>query len=174
MRRSTDYIFIHCSASKPSMDIGAAEIDRWHRQRGWLGIGYHFVIRRDGTVEKGRDLYQAGAHAVGYNDRSVAICMVGGIHETEMQGRWPKPEDNFTEAQWEALDTLVDQMQATFPGAKVIGHNEVADKACPAFDVQKWMRERKLDEANNDGRAGPASTTKVVNICAMCGKMLAG
>jgi hypothetical protein len=65
-------------------------------------------------------------------------------------------------------------MQATFPGAKVIGHNEVADKACPAFDVQKWMRERKLDEANNDGRAGPAVSKQSVNVCFTCGKMLAG
>lgn len=164
MRKATDFIFIHCSATKPSQDIGAAEIDRWHRARGWLGIGYHFVIRRDGTVEKGRDLYQAGAHAQGYNDRSVGICLVGGIHETKMQGRWPKPEANFTEAQWEALDTLVDQMLEKFPDAKVIGHNEVAKKACPSFNVQEWMAERKLDETTNDGRSGPPT-----KVCPHCG-----
>lgn len=160
MRKATDLIIIHCSATKPSMDIGRKEIDRWHRERGWLGIGYHYVIRRDGEVEVGRDLMQAGAHAHGYNDRSIGICMVGGIHEHKMQGRWPKPEANFTEAQWEALDTLVDQMLEQFPDAKVIGHNEVSSKSCPSFNVQKWMDHRK------DEGAPPKNT------CPTCGQLL--
>ena len=55
-RKETEYIVIHCSATKASMNTDAKEIDRWHRQRGWRKIGYHWVIRRDGVVEEGRDL----------------------------------------------------------------------------------------------------------------------
>jgi len=164
MRKATDFIIIHCAATKPSMDIGAKEIDRWHRERGWLGIGYHWVIRRDGTVERGRDVDQVGAHAKGFNDKSVGICLVGGIHETLIKDRHPKPEANFTPEQWEALDVLVDQMLGMYPGAEVIGHNEVADKACPAFNVQDWLADRKVSEGERDGRA-----CKACSHCSNCG-----
>ena len=64
---SIRYLVVHCAATPPEMDIGAKEIDLWHRQRGWSGIGYHFVIRRDGRVEAGRPLDRPGAHAQGFN-----------------------------------------------------------------------------------------------------------
>lgn len=132
-RKSTDFIIIHCAATKPSMDVGAKEIDRWHRERGWLGIGYHFVIRRDGKVETGRQIDAPGAHAEGYNAKSVGVCLVGGINE---KGR---PECNFTEAQWASLSSLVRSLKETYPSAKVIGHSDVnPGKACPCFDVPAW------------------------------------
>lgn len=133
-RRATEFIIIHCAATPPSMDIGVREIDRWHRARGWRMVGYHLVIRRDGTVETGRDLRNSGAHARGYNSRSVSICLVGGVHEDTRQ-----PEDNFTKAQRYALEIQVQALREMFPDAKVIGHNEVAAKACPSFDVQEWL-----------------------------------
>lgn len=132
-RKTTDLIIIHCADTYARMDIGAAEIDRWHRQRGWLKIGYHFVIRHNGVVEKGRDLLEPGAHAQGYNDRSIGICMVGGLGDDN------KPEANFTPEQWSTLASLVKEMQAKFPAARVIGHREVSAKACPSFDVQAWL-----------------------------------
>ena len=76
MRKKTDYIFIHCSATKPSMDTDAKEIDRWHRARGFLKIGYHFVIKRDGTKEIGRELMESGAHVKSYNHKSIGICLM--------------------------------------------------------------------------------------------------
>lgn len=129
-----EYIIIHCSATPPKMDIGRKEIDRWHRQKGWLKIGYHFVIRRNGTVEKGRDLSEAGAHAVGYNDRSLGICLIGGVNDQM------KAEANFTQAQWSALIRLLKELKALYPDAKIIGHNEVASKSCPSFNVQEWLK----------------------------------
>lgn len=133
-RKSTDYIIIHCAATRPDMDIGAAEIDKWHRARNFLCIGYHVVIRRDGTVEKGRDLDSPGAHARGYNGTSVGVCMVGGIND---QG---EPERNFTDAQWDSLKAVISGLTEQYPEAKVIGHNEVdAHKACPSFNVQEWL-----------------------------------
>jgi N-acetyl-anhydromuramyl-L-alanine amidase AmpD len=132
MRESTDEIIIHCAATKPSMDTDAATIDRWHRERGWLKIGYHYVIKRDGTVETGRERDEVGAHAKGHNSKSVGVCLVGGLSEDN------EPETNFTDEQWASLGTLVDELTAAYPDAKVIGHNDVSEKSCPTFDVGEW------------------------------------
>jgi len=156
-RKKTDWIVIHCSATTPSMDIGRKEIDRWHREEGFKMIGYHFVIRRDGSIEKGRDLMEAGAHVnppAGINSTSVGICMVGGISEHNL------PENNYTISQWTTLDKLVSEMQTKFQGAQVVGHNELAKKAgapraCPCFDVQEWLHNRKPSERPLEGSGRP-------------------
>lgn len=138
MRKKTDYIVIHCSDTPPSMDIGAKEIDRWHRSKGWFRIGYHFVIRRDGSVELGRELNEVGAHTLHYNDRSVGVCLVGGMQEATK-----KPENNFTQAQWETLDKLIGELEQQFPQAKVLGHRDLnRGRDCPCFNVQGWITQR--------------------------------
>ena len=131
--RKIDTIIIHCAATKPGMDIGAKEIDNWHRAKGYFGIGYHYVIRRNGEVELGRPLDKAGAHAKGHNETSIGVCLVGGIDDRG------NPENNFTSEQWAELAKLVTDLQGRFGALKVIGHNEVAAKACPSFNVQKWL-----------------------------------
>lgn len=139
-RKETDYIVIHCSATKPSMsNVDAKEIDRWHRQRGWRKIGYHFVIRRDGVVEEGRELGEVGAHAKGFNSMSVGICLVGGIDD---EGN---PENNYTDEQWKSLEEIVNQMLLPYPDAEVLGHCDLPDvkKACPCFDVREWWTATK-------------------------------
>lgn len=137
-RARTEEIIIHCAATRPSQDVDAREIDRWHRQKGWLKIGYHFFIKRDGSIEIGRDISDVGAHARGHNSHSVGVCMAGGINDDG------EPESNFTDAQWAMLDLLVDGLLAKYPDARIIGHNEVADKACPSFDVAEWLGERGI------------------------------
>ena len=99
MREETKYIVIHCSQTRPSQNIGAKDIDRWHRANGWLKIGYGKVIKRDGTIEQGRGDDDVQAHVKGYNHCSYGLCLVGGALEED----WKKPEDNFTAEQWEAL-----------------------------------------------------------------------
>lgn len=137
MRKITT-IIIHCAATKPSMDIGKAEIDKWHRARGFFGIGYHYVIRRDGSLETGRDLNKIGAHAQGHNSDSIGICLAGGIDEDG------KPECNYTKAQWHTLNNLVDQLQKDIPQiTKIIGHNDVSAKACPCFNVKAWQNQAR-------------------------------
>lgn len=136
-RATTEYIIIHCAATPPSMDIGVKEIDRWHRAKGWLGCGYHFVIRRDGTVEKGRDEKVAGAHVSGMNHNSIGICLVGGVMEKDKV----TPENNFTEAQFTSMKSLVTDLLARYPGAKVRGHKDFAKKACPCFEVATYFPE---------------------------------
>ena len=138
-RKETTEIIIHCAATKPSMKVDATVIDRWHRERGWLKIGYHYVINRDGSIEIGRNEDTVGAHARGHNATSVGICMVGGLSE---EG---KPEDNFTDNQWQMLTRLVDGLTSKYPEAEVIGHNNVSSKDCPCFDVGEWYGERYGD-----------------------------
>ena len=128
-------VIIHCSATKPGMDIGAAEIRKWHVDgNGWNDIGYHYVIRRSGEIEKGRSEHIAGAHVAGHNGDSIGVCLVGGIDDKG------KPDANFTAAQWAALDHLVTQLtKVSYPGATVSGHRDWTDaKACPSFDVRAW------------------------------------
>ncbi len=138
--RKITMLIIHCAATRPKQAIGARDIDIWHKRRGWRGIGYHYVIRRDGKIEKGRPIGEVGAHATGFNQSSIGICLVGGIDDTG------KPESNYTPAQWNALKELVSTLKAAYniPSKNIIGHNQVSNKACPCFNVPAWVRENGL------------------------------
>lgn len=131
------YLVVHCSATQAKSDIGVKEITRMHREKGFLTIGYHFVIRRNGTVEKGRALDAIGAHAEGWNSRSLGICLVGGIDKNG------KPEDNFTDDQFAALAELLQLLRKDFPKASVLGHRDLPNvkKDCPCFDVRAWIKD---------------------------------
>jgi N-acetylmuramoyl-L-alanine amidase len=133
------YLVVHCSATPANRDIGVKELDRMHRERGFLKIGYHYVIRRDGSVELGRSIKEPGAHVEGYNGVSIGVCLVGGVTSTL------KPEDNFEPAQKDALRTLLYQLVVLFPDAKVQGHRDFPDvaKACPSFDVKSWWKQNR-------------------------------
>jgi N-acetylmuramoyl-L-alanine amidase len=131
-----EYLVVHCADTPPDMDIGKAEIDRWHRERGWFGIGYHKVIRRDGRIEDGRPLDQPGAHVINYNGKSIGICMVGG----RKAGTKNVAEFNFTELQMASLRHLLIDLKRTFPNAKIVGHRDLQKgKACPTFDVREYL-----------------------------------
>jgi N-acetyl-anhydromuramyl-L-alanine amidase AmpD len=136
IRRTTDFIVVHCAATKPSQDIGAAEIRKWHvEDRGWDDIGYHQVIRRSGAIELGRPLHVAGAHAKGFNARSVGVCLVGGIDKDG------NPANNFTYKQMDSLTITLDYWGRIYPSAEILGHRDLpgVDKACPCFDVREWL-----------------------------------
>jgi N-acetylmuramoyl-L-alanine amidase len=131
------FLVVHCSATPASMDIGAREIDRWHRAKGWTMIGYHFVIRRNGSVEVGRRIDQVGAHAAGFNSRSLGLCLVGGLSE---DGR--TAVDNFTAIQKTMLRTRLNMLKsAEYKHAEVLGHRDLPNvhKDCPSFDVRSWF-----------------------------------
>jgi len=132
--RHIDKIIIHCTATPPYRRVSAAEIDRWHKARGWSEIGYNGVIRRDGTFESGRHVDRIPAHAFGHNKRSIGICLVGGL------GKDNKPSPEYTKAQWHCLKQVICQLKCQYPKAKVIGHRDVGNKACPSFDVATWMK----------------------------------
>lgn len=130
--RKIDTIIVHCADTPASMDIGAEEIKRWHtdpkpRGNGWSDIGYHHVIRRDGTIESGRAHEVIGAHAAGHNKTSLGVCLVGG-----------KGGFNFTHRQMDVLYRLLISLTTSYPDAQVIGHRDVSSKSCPSFDVKAW------------------------------------
>ena len=134
--REIKKLIIHCSATKPSMDIGAEDIRGWHKSKGWDDIGYHYVIRRNGKVEKGRDVSIAGAHAKGHNFNSIGICLVGGIDDNS------KADDNYNLKQYNALIQLISFLKITFPIDDVLGHRDLpsVNKSCPCFDVRAWYK----------------------------------
>ena len=153
--RPIDLIVIHCTASPNGVWYSAADIDAWHRQRGFvrlpefvkrqnpslLAIGYHFVIYTNGAVASGRHLEEVGAHAKGHNRTSLGISLVG--------------TDKFTPIQWEMLRANVRGLRLKFPDAQVVGHRELnPGKTCPGFDVQTWLE--------NDMNPDPAHILEVL------------
>ena len=134
--RTITLIIIHCSAVKPLQQSGVREIDGWHRAKGWKSCGYHYVIRRDGTIEVGRPVEEVGAHCLNRNRHSIGICYEGGL---DAEGR---PADTRTEAQKKALRELLQQLHAQFPRAIIAGHNVFNPmKACPCFDAAAEYRD---------------------------------
>lgn len=146
--RPINEIIVHCTATRADWWQGkptiakVAEIRRWHVQdRGWSDIGYHFLIDRDGTVAKGRDIAKTGAHVQGHNTGTIGVSLFGGHGSAETD----KFADHFTPAQDAALRKLLADLRKTYPAiAKVTGHNQYAAKACPGFKVEKWYAAKPL------------------------------
>ena len=130
--RKIDKIIIHCTATAEGKDFHVKDVDKWHKARGWKGIGYHYLITLDGTIEKGRGENEIGAHTTGQNKNSIGICYVGGLAK---DGKTPK--DTRTEAQKKALLELLIALIIKYPQAKIYGHRDFANKACPSFDARK-------------------------------------
>ncbi|MFC3847844.1 N-acetylmuramoyl-L-alanine amidase [Helicobacter baculiformis] len=129
--RDIQQIIIHCSATKEGKDFRAADIDRWHKERGFKQIGYHYVITLEGCIERGRDLAEVGAHCKGHNAHSIGICYIGGL---DLQN---KPKDTRTPAQKRALEDLLTRLRQAYPQARVYGHRDFEPKKeCPCFCAQ--------------------------------------
>lgn len=127
------YIIVHCSATAEGKQFSAKDIDRWHRAKGWDGIGYHYVVKLDGTVETGRAENVVGAHCAGVNGMSLGVCYIGGLAK---DGKTPK--DTRTTQQKAALLALVKRLKKKYPRARVVGHHDFnKGKACPCFDAKK-------------------------------------
>jgi N-acetylmuramoyl-L-alanine amidase len=135
--RSINKIIVHCSATQEGRDLDAAEINRWHLKRGWNGIGYHYVVLLDGTIEYGRSIYKQGAHVKGENEGSIGICYIGGVEsERGYNGKWIA-KDTRTPEQKESLLLLLKTLKKMHSKATIHGHNEFAAKSCPCFDANK-------------------------------------
>ena len=128
--RAITMIIIHCSAVRPGQLSSAAQIDTWHRQRGFkLGIGYHYVVRRDGEIEAGRPEWLVGAHCKNHNAHSIGVCYEGGL---DIRGQ---PADTRTEAQKASLRTLLEELHRRYPRAVIVGHHDLNPmKACPCIE----------------------------------------
>ena len=148
-RKCTKYIVVHCSASQPKADYDWKTIDKIHRSRGFMTIGYHYVIKTDGTIQNGRNIDALGAHAIGYNDESVSVCMVGGVDKGGAS------TNNFTKQQFESLAKLLNWLYYIYWDEKptVLGHRDLKDvhKDCPCFDVIHFWKEHKNTYYEYDG-----------------------
>ncbi|MFF7707792.1 N-acetylmuramoyl-L-alanine amidase [Pseudomonas sp. NPDC007930] len=151
-RRRTTLLVVHCSATGPDSDIGCQDITAWHLKRGWAAVGYHYVIRRDGTLEAGRPEGSIGAHVAGHNATSIGVCLVGGLDAAG------QPACNYTEAQMASLRRVLGELHGRYPAARIVGHRDLSPdgngdgvispneylKACPCFDVGEWLAANPL------------------------------
>ena len=147
-KRTITDIVIHCTATRAWQDYSAEDIRRMHKAQGWADIGYHYVVRLDGTIEPGRDVDKIGAHVSGHNANSIGVVYVGGL---DNQG---KAKDTRTENQKCALLNLLMDLRKLYPKAKISGHRDFSPdkngdgiltpdeyfKSCPCFDAKAEYR----------------------------------
>ena len=129
--RDIDKIIVHCTATREGAPVSLDTVRRWHLERGWSDIGYHYLILLDGTIERGRPEHIQGAHVKGYNRNSIGVSYVGGVD------RELNPKDTRTQDQKDSLHNLLSNLMASYEDATLHGHNEFSPKACPSFDVSK-------------------------------------
>lgn len=127
--RNIDKIILHCAATPEGRHFDVKDIDAWHKQKGWSGVGYHYVVLLDGTIEYGRPIHRSGAHTKGLNSSSIGICYIGGV---DLEG---SPKDTRTDCQKESLLQLMHVLRKMHPGADIHGHRDFSAKACPSFDA---------------------------------------
>ena len=129
------YVVVHCSESPNNrVDLrldSAGAIHQWHKERGWSGIGYHYVIDENANIHNGRPVFKdtktfwEGAHTLGHNHESIAICLIGN--------------DYFYPEQLKALFNQIHELLEIWPDLLVAGHNNLdSNRTCPNFDVIDW------------------------------------
>ena len=142
--RAMDTIVIHCSATKENKDYTKEDIKKWHLQRGFKDIGYHFIIKLDGTIEIGRSLNQIGAHVTNNNTGTIGICYIGGLDSK------CKSKDTRTDKQKESLLNLINLLKENINIKEIKGHRDYSKdlngngkidkfeyiKDCPCFEVK--------------------------------------
>ena len=135
--RKIDKIIIHCSATPVGKDFSAETIRDWHvKGNKWDDIGYHYVVRLDGSLEYGRPIEIPGAHCRGHNKSSIGICYIGGVDNNL------KPLDTRTDKQKESLEELLCYLKTLYGSSKIYGHMDFSNKECPSFDAKneyEWI-----------------------------------
>lgn len=141
-KRRIDEIIVHCTATPEGQDRTVEQIRQDHiKNRGFSDIGYHLVVYRDGSVHKGRDVDIAGAHATNHNAHSIGVVYVGGVENRPgVPYAQLKPKDTRTDQQKASLLALLMDLRKLYPTAKIHGHRDFANKACPSFDAKTEYR----------------------------------
>ena len=132
--RSIQYIVVHCSATRVTIPFTEEQLRQCHLKRGFKCIGYHFYVTKDGVLHHTRPMSEIGAHALGFNLHSLAICYEGGLDESG------KPADTRTPLQKETLRRVLGELKGLYPEARIVGHYQLSadvHKACPCFDARK-------------------------------------
>jgi len=135
--REINMIVVHCSATKEKRWYDADDIRSWHLNRGFRDIGYHMIVRLDGSLEAGRKITEMGAHAKGYNTNSIGICYIGGL---DKEG---KAKDTRTPEQKKSLDRLIHSLRIAFGKLKVVGHRDLSVdlNGDGVISKDEWMKE---------------------------------
>lgn len=130
-RDRTDLIVVHHTGNPTDDDLSAEDIHQSHLNQGWSGIGYHFVIRKNGQVEEGRPVWAIGAHAYGENSHSIGVHVCGNFEEAEP-----------TQYQIESLAYLLGWLCDTFgldPATDIVGHRDLMATACPGKNLYNML-----------------------------------
>ena len=128
--RVINKVIIHCTDSPDSLDIDVRDVNRWHLDRGWSGIGYHYFLKRNGTIQIGRPVEKIGAHVRGHNHDSIGVCWAG--------------RNNITTKQYKSLLLLLRGLKSQYKLTvdDFFGHTELDNnKTCPNLDMQKIRAE---------------------------------
>lgn len=133
--RNINKIIVHCTATREGKAFNVADITRWHKERGFATIGYHWVVLLDGTIQQGRAEMTMGAHCKGHNANSIGICYIGGLDENG------KSKDTRTPEQKKSLLELLKRLKKDYPNATIHGHREFANKDCPCFDAKNEYKD---------------------------------
>lgn len=142
---NVQYIVVHCSATRINHPYKVEQLIRDHQARGMRDAGYHFYIPRDGIIIPLRPMTMIGAHALGYNRRSIGVCYEGGLLSDGT------PKDTRTLEQRAALEILLRKLRGCYPQARIVGHRDLSmdrngdgqitpnewSKLCPCFDAQE-------------------------------------
>ena len=128
LMRYINDIIVHSTATPAGREVSLAEVESWHKARGWRGCGYHYLIHLDGTIDNGAYISQPGTHCRGHNAHSIGVCYVGGVDKDY------KAEDTRTPEQKRALKQLVARLVKMYR-CQVHGHRDYCPTECPSFDV---------------------------------------
>ena len=131
-KRTITEIIVHCTATPEGKDYTVEDIRKWHKERGWSDIGYHYVIDRKGHILTGRDVDIIGAHCDGHNAHSIGVVYIGGV--SALNG---KPKDTRTLAQKAGLIRCLTELKSMYPQAKIYGHCDFSSKECPCFNAKQ-------------------------------------
>ena len=127
--RKINEIIVHCTATKEGQHFTVDDVRRWHLERKFVDIGYHYLVLLDGTIQEGRPIETIGAHCVGHNAHSIRVCYVGGLDKNG------KADDTRTPEQKASLLHLLTELKQHYPAVTIHGHRDFAPKACPCFDA---------------------------------------
>ena len=138
-RKSTEYIVLHHAEA---VHCTAQQIDDWHKSNGWSGIGYHFFVRKNGEIYRGRPLWSVGSHVLHMNNCSIGICAEGDYHDKDKV---------MPDAQKRSIKELVTYLKGIYHDAKIVGHKEIGESNCPGkYYPLAEMKQYPYDEQEDE------------------------
>jgi hypothetical protein len=166
VRRDVTEVIIHATETYSNKNIGSPEINDIHNKLGHDGIGFHYVIRRDGSLQRGRPVNRKGEHAPvnDHNDLSIGVVMVGGLAAASGQENPSRSPHSFTRAQFTTLEQFLESFYRKFPGGQVFGHNDVdISELDPYFDVPDYVESifRKTNKTTDPLNTGPLKPSEI-------------